>query len=247
MTTFLNKQTALNTVTYAPVQRPLGAPGDTYQYYPWMSVKANDGIFHDKLEVMNDEGLVVGGQVLSADLAYGFSDMFIDYTVGGPSTKAIILAAGASQSFDMTGGTQTPYTTYPASTLTATNPGWLGGVNQLMISPFDENYMVDVEVTLEISVVSNQASQDKAVFTFRIDQPLNNIVAYGKLELNPPGNVGQGISGSTTFIVKGWPGRDDDVWLGRLWVTSEGTQGLSLLVDTVHLRARRLTDFYPAD
>lgn len=196
-----------------------------------MSIKAKDGLFNDKLEVMGD--LKVGGLTLNAQLAQGFVSCYWNFT----PAKVFNLAANEELPVDLTGGVPAVYNNYPVSQQPTPYPALdqVNGYTLLAPEPADINCDVLVEVSLNLIAIAN--NNEPLVFTFGVDQPVGpSVFASGKLEVST-GTVGQGASISGWFINKNWvPGG----YLGRLYVTA-GPSGASFALDSVQFRVKRIS------
>ena len=234
MTTYLDKNVGLNKAIYPPQQRPAAPPGDNYQYYDWMSVRAADGLFNDKLEVMALEGLKVGGRVLSPTLAQGFSNLF---TTFNPPKVFTLAAPGDQVAINLTGSeSDSLFTNYIPADLTAGAPAIDG--EGVIYGQLGKAYIVDVILNL-ISEAGAPPANPRLQVTFQVDQAVPpNYQADGDVWVDM-GSDGADHSLYGSFLLKSWPAPGTNV--GRIVVKNiSGTPG-SFSLRSCNIRARLVT------
>jgi len=231
MTTYLDKNIGLNKAVYPPQQRPAAAPGDNYQYYDWMSVRAADGLFNDKLEVMAPDGLKVNGKVLNPALAQGFVNLFVTFN----SPKVFSLPApGDRVSINLTGSdTSSLFTNYNAAELAAGAPALDG--EGVVYGQLGKAYIVDVILNV-VSQAGAAPANPRLRVNFEVDQAVPPAYVADCDVWTDMGPSGTDHSLYGSFLVKSWPAPGTNV--GRIVITNrDGTPG-SFSLRSCNIRAR---------
>lgn len=201
------------------MQRPNALPNDTYQYYPWMSVKASEGIFHESLEVMNTDGLKVGGKVLNPNLAQGFNHLFATFN---PPKAFNLPNPGDQVALTLTGSTtSSQFTNYTADDYIDGAPALDG--EGVVYGQLGKAYMVEAVVNI-VSVAGAPPANPRLRLTFEVDQPSPpNYEADGDVWVDE-GPSGDDHSLHGLFLVKSWPAPGTNV--GRLVISNfSGSSG----------------------